>query len=184
MNKGTIATIITGLCALLFAGCASEKARYVESGGARSVVTTKQINMADWNRASAALVNKLLSSGKLESLGLQMPIKAQLSSITNRTTKIIDTSLLTEQVLIALNDSNKVEAISDDEATQQLAQEQAKLEGKTISLPQITITGRINEVRDSDEDTKEVTYVFSMQVNYQGRSIWRGQEQIAKQADN
>lgn len=41
------------LSALLLAGCASKNATYVESGGARSIVSTNKINMADWNAAAS-----------------------------------------------------------------------------------------------------------------------------------
>ena len=50
-----------------------------------------------------------------------------------------------------------------------------------MSLPKITLTGSITQLNASDSDVKQVTYVFSMQVNRLGNSIWMGEKQITKQ---
>ena len=174
-----IATIIT---ATILCGCASENARYIESGGARSIISTNQINMADWNSASTSLVNEILASGAIDKTGLALPAKIKVSRVINRTSNAIDTELLTNQICIALNNSGKAIAVSDDATTNELAQYEAKRQGKTIGLPKLTSTGKIIEVRESNSDLKEVTYTFFLQVNYLGKSIWMGQKQIAKQS--
>ena len=45
------------------------------------------------------------------------------------------------------------------------------------------MSGKIIELRDSDEDTNEVTYVFFLELNYNSTIVWQGQKQIAKQSD-
>jgi PBP1b-binding outer membrane lipoprotein LpoB len=138
--------------------------------------------MADWNSASTALVNEILASGAIDKTGLELPAKIKVSRVINRTSNAIDTELLTNQICIALNNSGKAIAVSDDATTNELAQYEAKRQGKTIALPKLTITGKIIEVRESNSDLKEVTYTFFLQVNYLGKSIWMGQKQIAKQS--
>lgn len=179
------ATILTAaLCgALALSGCASKNASYIESGGARSVVSTDKINIGDWNRASTKLVNAMLASGALERTQLKQPIKILVSEVTNRTSDVIDTDLLTRQICIALNNSGKAEAASSDAATNELAEYEAKKLGKSVALPKLTLTGKIIEDRESNSDFREVTYVFFLDLNYRGRAVWSGQEQISKQQE-
>ena len=94
--------------AISLAGCASSNASYVDSGGPRTVISTNKINMADWNSASAALVNDLLSSGALDNLGLKMPIKMLVSRVKCDVGEPINRDLLTNRICMALNNSGKV----------------------------------------------------------------------------
>lgn len=168
------------LLTAFFCSCASEKARYVESGGARSVITVKKINMADWNAAAAELVNNMLASNAFAKINAPLPLKMKVSRVANRTSDMIDTDLLTTQITIALQNSGKVSVLSDDQYSQELTKR--KLNGAEI-LPDITMSGKIIELRDSDEDTNEVTYVFFLELNYNSTIVWQGQKQIAKQSD-
>lgn len=183
MKTEKLKIFIIGLSALILSGCASKNATYIESGGSRSIVSTNKINMADWNAASAALVNELVASGAIDATGLQQPIKMKVSQIVNRTSTPVDTDLLTRQICIALTNTGKISAVSGDPQTSELAQYEAKRQGKTIGLPKLTMTGKIVEDRESNSDMKEVTYVFFLEVNYLGKAIWMGQKQIAKQQE-
>ena len=82
---------------------------------------------------------------------------------------------------MALNNSGKVVAVKDDPQTVELYQAEARKLGKNMALPKITLTGSISQLNASDSDVKQVTYVFSMQVNRLGNSIWMGEKQITKQ---
>lgn len=170
-----IFSLLTLLC-----GCASENAKYIESGGARSIISTNKINMADWNNAASSLLNDLVSSGALEKTGLKQPIDILVSRVVNRTSTAIDTDLLTTQICIALNNSGKATAVSPDLYT---GKAEAERVGVKVPNPQLTISGKIIEGRESNSSLKEVTYVFFLQVNYAGRAIWIGQKQIAKQSE-
>lgn len=181
MNK--LYTILSCAAAIiLFGGCSSTNASYVESGGSRSVISTDKINIADWNNASASLVNDMLSAGVLEKF--KQPVKMKVSRVINRTTRNIETSLLTQQICIALNNSGKVLAMSDDAATNELAEYEAFMKGQnSVSSPKITMTGKIIEDRESNSDVNEVTYIFMLEVNNGGVQVWSGQKQITKQAE-
>lgn len=166
--------------AISLAGCASSNASYVDSGGPRTVISTNKINMADWNSASAALVNDLLSSGVLERF--KQPVRMLVGRITNRTSQPVDTDMLTKQICIALNNSGKVVAMSTDGASKELAEYQAFKSGGQVAAPQISMTGKIVEDRESNDDVREVTYVFMLDINSGGVIVWSGQKQITKQS--
>ncbi len=176
-------SVFAAAAAALLAGCASQNAVYVESGGARSIVSTNKINMADWNAASADLVSELLASGAIDDTKLQQPVKMKVSRIVNRTSSPVDTDLLTRQICITLSKTGKISAVSDDSLTDELARYEAKRQGKTLGLPKLTMTGKIVEDRESNSDLREVTYVFFLEVNYLGKAIWMGQKQITKQQE-
>ena len=165
---------ISTIALLFLFGCASKNAKYVEAGGARTIISTKKINMADWNNAATALVNDMLASNAIDKTKLNLPAKILVSRVVNRTSNMIDTDLLTTQICIALQKSGKAIPISTDKTT-------TSIQGAQVA--QLTITGKIIEDRESNSDMDEVTYVFFLYLNWQGQSIWIGQKQIAKQSE-
>lgn len=180
MNAKIRYILLSAACASAMCGCASDNAYYVDSGGPRTVVSTDKINIADWNNASAALVNEMLSSGVLERF--KQPVKMRVSRIVNRTSQPVDTDLLTKQICIVLNNSGKVVAESSDKAASELAEYEAFKANKQVAAPQITMSGKIIEDRESNSDVREVTYVFMLDINSAGVAVWSGQKQITKQA--
>ncbi len=174
--------LIISLLALV-SGCASNNATYVDSGGARSIISTNKINIADWNAAAASLTNDLLSSGALEKIPEKQPVKMLVSRIINRTSESIDTDMLTRKITMVLGNSGKVRVVSQDAATSELAEYEAEMTGKKVAQPKITMTGKILEDRESNSDLREVTYTFFLEVNYRGTPIWSGEKQITKQSE-
>ena len=177
--------IISFLCALgiiVISGCAGdENARYVESGGARTIISTNKINIADWNTAAITLVNEMLSSGAFERIPEQKPIRLVVSRIVNRTSENIDTDMLTKKIEITLTNSGKALIVSSDPTTYNMAQNQAKALGKSVPSPKITLTGKILEDRERNSSLNEVTYTFQLELNYAGAAVWIGEKQITKQ---
>ena len=178
MKKLQIISVFTAACVLAFSGCSS-RGTYVNAD--KSGVIGTGIDIQDFNNASAALVNDLLSSGALDNLGLKMPIKMLVSRVKCDVGEPINRDLLTNRICMALNNSGKVVAVKDDPQTVELYQAEARKLGKNMALPKITLTGSITQLNASDSDVKQVTYVFSMQVNRLGNSIWMGEKQITKQ---
>lgn len=170
------------LSSLVISGCASDNASYVESGGARSIITTNKINIADWNSAASALINDMLSSGALEKTGETQPVKMLVSRIRNSTSEVIDVEMFTRRVAMTLTNSGKVRVVSSDAATIELAEYEAEAKGKKISKPKITLTGKISEDRESNSSAREVTYTFSLELNHRGSPVWIGEKQITKQS--
>ena len=146
-------------------GCASKNASYVESGGARTIISTNKINIADWNNAE------------------KQPVKMLVSRVINRTSDNIDTDMLTRKITMVLGNSGKVRVVSQDAATSELAEYEAEMSGKKVSKPKLTLTGKILEDRESNSDLREVTYTFFLEVNYRGTPIWAGEKQITKQSE-
>lgn len=179
--KKYITTSLSALLLVIVSGCASTNASYVESGGARSVISTNKINIADWNNAAASLVNDMLASNCLENF--KQPVKMQVSRVINRTSNSIDTDMLTRQITIVLNNSGKVVTVSQDSTTKELAEYEAFMKNTKVSAPKLTMTGKIIEDRESNSDVKEVTYIFMLQLNNGGNEIWQGQKQITKQSE-
>ena len=180
--KTICATRAIILSSLIISGCASDNASYVESGGARSIITTNKINIADWNSAAAALINDMLSSGALEKTGEKQPVKMLVSRIRNSTSEVIDVEMLTRRVAMTLTNSGKVRVVSNDAATMELAEYEAEMKGKKVSKPKITLTGKISEDRESNSSAREVTYTFSLELNHRGSPVWIGEKQITKQS--
>ncbi len=168
--------MVAGL--LILAGCTT-KGTYVDAN--KQGVIGRGIDIQDFNSAASSLVNDLLSSGNLDRLNLKMPMKMLVSRIKSDVSEPINRDLLTGQICMALNNSGKVLAIKNDPATLELYQAEARKLGKETSLPKITMTGSISQLNSSDSSIKQVTYIFSIEVNYRGSSIWMGQKQITKQ---
>ncbi len=182
MKTKSVILYLAILTTSLFCACSGDSnAKYVESGGARSIISANKINVADWNSAAATLSNELLSSGALDRIDEPKPLRLLVSRVINRTSENIDTDMLTKQITIVLGNSGKVRVISDDAATKAVAQSTAQQKGVAVPQPKITLTGKIIEDRESNSDTKEVTYTFFLEVNYLGEVVWAGQKQLTKQ---
>lgn len=182
MKYRFLASVFAAASLATLAGCAGdENARYVDSGGARAIVSVNKINIADWNAAVASIVNELISSGALDKISEPKPIRLLVSRVENGTSEVVDVDMLTKKICIALNNSGKARAVSSDAATQNLAKQRAEATGRKIPLPQITLTGKILEDRESNSSMREVTYTFFVEVNYDGDIVWQGEKQITKQ---
>ena len=181
--KTKILSLVAALLTIVMTGCGSNNASYVQSGGANSIVSTNKINIADWNGAAAKLTNDMLASGIIDKLGLKQPIKMLVSNVKNKTSEVIDTTMLTNKIVMNLTNSGKVIVIKDDQATQELLQYEAEVTGKKIGVAKITLTGSIAEDREVNSSKREVTYTFTLELNMNGTSRWIGQEQITKQSD-
>ena len=114
MKKLQIISVFAAACVLAFSGCSS-RGTYVNAD--KSGVIGTGIDIQDFNNASAALVNDLLSSGALDNLGLKMPIKMLVSRVKCDVGEPINRDLLTNRICMALNNSGKVVAVKDDPQT-------------------------------------------------------------------
>ncbi|MDX8414897.1 penicillin-binding protein activator LpoB [Opitutales bacterium CLA-KB-P66] len=124
----------------------------------------------------------MLASGVLDNLNLKQPIKMMVSNVKNKTSEVIDTTMLTNKIIMDLTNSGKVLVIKDDKATQELLEYESERTGKKIGMAKITLTGSISEDREVNSSAREVTYTFIMELNMNGTSRWIGQEQISKQS--
>lgn len=172
---------LVSVFSLLFTACNSEQASRIEAGGARSLSTVDKINVADWNEAGAALVNNLISSGCLDSLG-KKPVRMKVSRVVNRTSQQVDTDMLTRKITMALNSSGYVRVISEDSYAKELGMATALQNNKSVALPSLVLSGKISEDRVNVGNKREVTYTFYLYLSdSNGDVIWEGEQQISKQ---
>lgn len=175
---------------LLFCGCATHT-RYVESTGPRTLVTT-DINIQDFSNAAQDMINSLLASGALDKAQAQPAVLA-ISRIVNNTTQQIDTDLLTKKIRVALNQSGKalttttmgIGGIAEDPLAQGIQQEKEFYADKKEPqrLPDYTLSGKIIEVRDRQNEVRQVAYAFQLSLtNGEGLAVWEEEKQIAKQS--
>ncbi len=179
MKKAILISIVLAHMLFWVSGCGSN-ATYVEAGGARSLISTNKINVADWNKAADQLVNSMLASSAFEKF--KKPVLLEVSRIVNRTSDRIDTDMLTKRITIALNNSGVAIAKTSDQYSKELAEYNRFMSNKgTVPAAKITISGKILEDRESVDRDREVTYTFQMSINSDGVMIWEDQVQIAKQ---
>lgn len=178
--------------AALFSGCGSN-AQYVDTQGTQTIVSLDQINIQDWSNAADQMVASLLTSGVLDNAPSQPAIMA-VTGVTNNTSTVVDTALLTKNIRVALTQSGKVlttttyglqgTAVEDPLARQTM--ELYKLQNNDASsmpLPYYTLSGKLLENRAQSGRTRQVTYTFQLtltQINT-GLAVWEEVVNITKQ---
>jgi len=174
---------------LIFGGCATHT-QYVETTGPRTIVTT-DINIQDFSYAAEDMIKSLLASGALDKTQIQ-PAMLAISRIVNNTTQQIDTDLLIKKIRVALNQSGKalttttmgIGGIAEDPMAKGIQQEKEFYADKKEPqrMPNFTLSGKIIEKRDRQDDVRQVTYAFQLSLtNNDGLAVWEEEKQITKQ---
>lgn len=181
---------------LVQSGCQTgESVAYVDPAG-KGLTTVEQINFQDYNDAGIKLVNSLLSSGRLDRAD-GTPFILMLSKIDNRTAQHIDTSLLTQNIRIALSQSGKAAFTTavaaggpEDAASMQVRQlrESGEFNQGTIAgqgqmiAPDLSVSGRIIQQNTYAQNQRQAAYTFQLTLTdlRTGIAIWEGQEQVVK----
>lgn len=194
MNNHFKLLSLASICAVsaLLGGCGTQ-AHYVDTQGTQTIVTLDQINIQDWSNAADQMVASLLSSGVLDNAPSQPAIMA-VTGVTNSTTAIVDTALLTKNIRVALTQSGKVlttttygmagAPVEDPLARQTM--ELYKLQNNdatSMPLPYYTLSGKLLENRAQAGRTRQVTYTFQLtltQINT-GLAVWEDVVNITKQ---
>ena len=175
--------------AVVFTGCETSEARYVDSKGPETIVSLDQINIQDWNRAAEQMVASLLASGVLERAPEQPAIMA-ISRIVNNTQQQVDTDMLTKKIRVALNQSGKVRTSTtvglggkaEDPLAKDSGDMQAFMSGEKqqTKLPYYTLSGKLLEDRARAGSTRQVTYTFQLSLTEvkSGLAVWEDEKQI------
>ena len=164
---------------VLATGC--QDARYI-TDERDQIVSLDQIDIQDFRMAAQEVIDSMLAAGVLERAP-QQPATIKVTQVVNETDQRFDRALLTQNVLIALNQTGRVVAISDDPETMQLARERAAREGRELPYPFYTLSGRVIQVRAKAGQTRQNAYVFQviLATTDQGLNVWMGESQIVKQ---
>lgn len=181
LSAGTLAVF----SAALVAGCAADKARYVESGGPETVVSLNQVDIQDFQTATDALVSDMLLWDAFS--GTKKPVVA-LSRVVNDTTDNFNTDLLTNKVQESILKSRKAVvsmSMSVDRGADVVRQDAAVLGAAQTVVPDLTLSGKISEVAARAGSTKQVSYVFSLRLVdvKTGNVVWMGEKTLTKQGE-
>jgi len=190
MKLNFYSILLTVSTLLIFGGCATHT-RYVETTGPRTIVTT-DINIQDFSYAAEDMIKSLLASGSLDKTQRQ-PAMLAISRIINNTTQQIDTDLLIKKIRVALNQSGKalttttmgIGGIAEDPLAQGIQQEKEFYTDKKEPqrLPDFTLSGKIIEKRDRQNEVRQVSYAFQLSLtNNDGLAVWEDEKEISKQS--
>lgn len=189
-------SLVACLATSLVCGCASvtenPNARYIQTGGAESIVSVGQINIQDFMYAGTSVVNKLLASGVLDSVS-NPPALLAMSRVINNTGQQVDTDLLTKKIRVALLESGKaittttlgVGGLPEDPLAKGLKQEADFMaDAKTTRTPDFTLSGKIIETSARAGNLRQSTFTFQLSLTAakNGEAVWEGEESITKQA--
>jgi PBP1b-binding outer membrane lipoprotein LpoB len=191
MNRSTVATAL--VTAALLSGCATQTT-YVDPGSTRTITNVGELNVQDWNMASEAMVNSLISKhinpGSLKGSGPDGRAVLAISRIVNSTSLQIDTDLLVKKIRISLLGTGKVVADitaglgGPEDPLAAEAKREAQFLGtqKVAARPDYTLSGKIIENRTRQGNKSESTYVFQMALaTRDGLAVWEEEKTITKQ---
>ena len=189
--KAKYYSLLLPVSVLLIFGGGATHTRYVETTGPRTIVTT-DINIQDFSYAAEDMIKTLLASGALDKTQIQ-PAMLAISRIVNNTTQQVDTDLLIKKIRVALNQSGKalttttmgVGGIAEDPMAQGIQQEKEFYTDKKEPqrMPDFTLSGKIIEKRDRQDDVRQVTYAFQLSLtDNNGLAVWEDEKEISKQS--
>lgn len=172
------------LAAAVLCGCATP-AHYIDPDGNETVVSLNAVDIQDFTTAANALVGQMLMRDAFA--GTKKP-RIALSLIKNDTTQNFDVSLLTDKVQQRILESGLATvsmSMSIDRKRDVVRQEMAGMGATETILPDLTLIGKIAEVQARASSTKQVSYVFSMQLAdaKTGDLVWMGEKTVTKQGE-
>lgn len=181
---------------LTFAGC--KTVERVDPNTTQGLMTVHDLDFKDFQITAEGLINKLLSSGRLESHTKDGPAIIMVSTIRNSTTQHIDTQLLTQRITIALDKSEKVitttthsgrgaldpaTAESRDLPNAELYDPTTTQRSGTAIAPELSLAGEITQLKRKSGRHSESYFMIYMTVTdlRTGLAIWQDAEEIVKQ---
>ena len=184
---------LIGMSSALLVGCASQ-AKYVDSGGPRTLTTVNRINIQDFQMAADQMVHSLIQN-VINQGRLQVSHNGQailgISRIINNTSEHVDTDLLTKKIRVALNRTGQVVTTTtyglggkaEDPLAQQILRDREKAEGKPLTLlPDYSLSGKIIEDRVRLGRKYQSSHVFQLTLTSRdGLAIWEDEKTITKQ---
>lgn len=167
-----------------FAGC-STPAHYVDPEGRETVVSLNAADIQDFSTAADALVEQLLANEVFA--GGKRP-RLALSRVKNDTTQNFDVSLLTDKVQQRILESGLAVvsmSLSAESGNDVVRREMADMGAAETVLPDLTLLGKIAEVKARADSTRQVSYVFSLRLAdaRTGDILWMGEKTITKQGE-
>jgi hypothetical protein len=172
-------------------GCADTSAKRVETGGPGTITSIDRIDDQDWAEAARKLTSSMLQTKDLFTTPADGgKIVLAMSRITNNTSQVVDTDLLTKQIRVTLFNTGKVTVTTIGGLTTEdpLAKQDTGLRdftsgnGETkLRLPTYTLSGKLIENQAKAGDIRQSTFYFQMTLtDKEGNSAWEGSTPITK----
>lgn len=183
------------LSSLLFAGCATPGATYVDTNNDTSG-TVMGLEYRDFEKAAADAVASMISTGAVSHPNGGRYILA-ISKVTNDTMQRIDTDLIIKKIRIELLQSGKVvvtTAVGVNGAEDQMTYAARELRNNdefsqsrvarkgTLQAPDLSLSGKILQRNHSMGRQQQVEYFFQLTLTdiNSGLAIWEGETPIIK----
>lgn len=191
MHRYLSRAVCISLAAGLVVGCGDKRDHYVDPNRGEGVVNVDEINIQDFNHAAQVLTQKMLDSKNFqdELHSIAPTLKAREKPLV-LVTKIKNDSrfkfnsehMLAGPIEETLQESGKVEFVTDDEGSRETAKGHDIMSGTSPKLPDMTLHGWIDELDAVAGKTRQATYIFHLKLSGpRGTTVWQGQEQVTKQ---
>lgn len=188
--------LIISLILAAVAGC--RHVERVDPNTTQGLTTVDELDFKDYQMAGEGLINKMLSSGRLDPHTKEGPAIMMVSTIRNSTTQHIDTQLLTQRITIALDKSEKVMtttahsgrgaidpavAGSRDLPNSDLYDPTTMQRNGTAIAPDLSLAGEITQLNRKEGRNSESYFMIYMTVTdlRTGLAVWQDAEEIVKQ---
>lgn len=176
------ATLVALVVAL--SGC-STPAHYIDPEGRDTVVSLNAADIQDFSQAADALVAQMLAN---EVFTPGKKPRIALSRVKNDTTQNFDVSLLTDKVQQRILESglaNVSMSLSTETDDDVVRRKMSGMGATETLLPDLTLLGKIAEVKAHASSVRQVSYVFSMRLAdaRTGDVVWMGEKTLTKQGE-
>ncbi len=162
----------------LFQGCGSDPKRIASDDPNRLV--SNDVDSRDIQEAATKLINEVLASGKLDAYKPK-PIRLKLASVRNETRSELNMNIVSDRILMGLNNSGDISAMAEDATTKELARLNQLETGNVAPTPKLTMLVTLRELESRVGRSKEISYFFYVKINNNlGDTIWSGEREIAK----
>lgn len=197
MSRILLISIAVGAFAL--AGCRSHThVERIESDSTQGLATVNQLDFKDYQITAEGLINKMLSSGRLDPHTEDGPAVMMVSTIRNSSMQHIDTQLLTQRITIALDKSEKIVTTTAhsgrgaiDPATAEsrnlpnggLYDPSTTQRSGTAIAASLSLAGEITQLTRKEGRRSESYFMIYMVVTdlRTGLALWQDSEEIVKQ---
>lgn len=164
-----------------FVGCTPT--RYVDPEGDETIISVNTVDIQDFAMAADSLVLQMLARDAFA--GEKKP-RVMLSLVKNDTTQNFDVALLTDKVQQKILESGKATvsmSMSVERNDDVVRNDLARMGQTELRQPDLTLLGKISEVKTRAGSTRQVSYVFSLRLAdaKTGDLVWMGEKTLTKQ---
>lgn len=164
-----------------FVGCTPT--RYVDPEGDETIISVNTVDIQDFAMAADSLVLQMLARDAFA--GEKKP-RVMLSLVKNDTTQNFDVALLTDKVQQKILESGKATvsmSMSVERNDDVVRNDLARMGQTELRQPDLTLIGKISEVKARAGSTRQVSYVFSLRLAdaKTGDLVWMGEKTLTKQ---